>query len=159
LEDLVHRYGGRTFTNFSGLFHHSYPNYLAMAGGRQFNELHWFLSDYPVHLPDDPTHQSIADRLREKGLIWKNYAEGYSSGCRYLARHVPFLSFTSVMNRDPQNIVDADDPAHGFFHDASGASFPNYAFYTPNRDNDGHDTCPQFSCNWVKVFLADLPTG
>jgi hypothetical protein len=156
-DGLVSQYGGRAFDNFHGLFHHSYPNYLAMVGGQQFPELCTLYSDHEVVLPDDDRHRSIADRLTENGLTWRDYAEGYSCDCRYASRHVPFLSFASTMKRDPQNVVDAADPNRGFLHDAAGPSFPSYAFYSPNLDNDGHDTCITFACNWVKEFLAGVP--
>ena len=68
LSDLVKTHGGRSFGDFWGLFHHSYPNYLAMVGGQLFEEVHTFNSDQKVNL----TEPSIADTLRARGLTWKN---------------------------------------------------------------------------------------
>ncbi len=153
-DKLIKLYKGVSFGNFWGLFHHSYPNYLAMVGGQQFSEIHRCYSDHLVTLPADDQHRSIADSLPTP-LTWKNYAEGYSSGCRYAERHVPFLSFVSV-TENPQNLQNVVD-AQEFLRDAAGPNFPNYAFYSPDRYNDGHDTCMSFACDWVTRFLAMFP--
>ena len=93
---------GVSFTNFGNLYHHSYPNYLAMIAGDDFNTHKRFSSDAQVDYPADSEHRTIA-----KMLNWKNYAENYPANpsdqkpflgdCigRYARKHVPFLSFLS----------------------------------------------------------------
>lgn len=88
------------FDNFHGLFHPSYSNYLAMVSGRRI-ESH-------LDLQRDLDFLTIADRLKESKLEWRNYAEGYpeiENQCfrvslfdrdHYVRKHVPFLSFTGV---------------------------------------------------------------
>jgi hypothetical protein len=128
---------GASFRNFYGLFHPSYPNYLAMVGGRR----------YPTAGDNQNTFdgRTVADLLADKGLTWKNYAEGYpgraghcflgdTSG-RYARKHVPFLSFRSVQEAGCENVVNADQ----FDVDVASGSLPTYSFYSPDLDNDGHD--------------------
>ena len=75
LLDLARR--GAYLANFRGLFHNSYPNYLAMVSGTIFSfaEIRGDDSDRQVDWP--PDHRSIADELEAKGLGWKAYAEDY----------------------------------------------------------------------------------
>ena len=153
LSDLVKTYGGRSFGKSWGLFHHSYTNYLAMVGGQLFPEVSKLNSDQKVDLAEP----SIADTLTAKGLTWKNYAENYPGPCKddttlYAQRHVPFLSFVSVRKHGLQ-VVDAAD----FSHDVSRADFPRYAFYSPNKKNDGHDSSLATACGWVTKFLKGIP--
>ena len=159
---------GASFTDFHGLFHPSYSNYLAMVAGR---EIPSFL-DIQRDLPYETL--TIADLLESAKLTWKNYAEGYprdptqnpqacfteSSYKRYVRRHVPFLSFVRVQLRECYNIVPAE-----LQFDKDLKAFPNYAFYTPDLDNDGHD--PQSSpteglakaAAFLKQFLDLLLDG
>lgn len=146
---------GFVFPNFNGSFHPSYPNYLAMVGGRYFGTL----KDEQKEIPEE--HKTIADLIEQKdGLTWKQYAEGYpgkgthcflgSSAAkgRYQRKHVPFLSFSSV-TKNPQrcsNIV-------------SGTAFnpkdlPTYAFYTPDMCHDGHGLKKE--CDFTDEKMLDV---
>jgi len=144
---------GRLFTGYSGLFHPSYPNYLALVGGGFF------------HTHDDIQKnidaRTIADLLEARGLTWMQYAENYPGHCflgpqssdpkkLYRRKHVPFLSFKSIQNTDrcEKNVVSAD--RFDWHH------LPNYAFYTPNMRNDGHDTGLAFAATWLQGFLAPV---
>jgi hypothetical protein len=164
----IAKYGGREFTNFHALFHHSYPNYLAMVGGRLFPEVSSADSDEQQSLSE----VSIADRLTATGLTWKNYAEDYPGDAhcpflgdtagRYVRRHVPFLSFIKVQQNGVAgfgNVVSATDLDQGFMHDAARSTFPNYAFYSPNVRNDGHNTSLAFASKWLKEFLKTIPAN
>jgi hypothetical protein len=153
LSRLVKTYGGRSFSDFWALFHHSYPNYLAMVGGRLFHEVNRLVSDTLVKLSEP----SIADRLEAKGKTWKNYAENYpgpkgKDTDLYVRRHVPFLSFVHLAK---QHVVDASV----FPTDVAQSDFPSYAFYSPNMRNDGHKNDDlTFACKWVTdTFLPTIP--
>lgn len=152
---------GASFTNFHGLFHPSYSNYLAMVAGTEILSFYDFQRD----LPDET--KTIADLLK-RPLTWKNYAEGYdptqdpnrcftaSAHERYVRRHVPFMSFRRIQREECAKIV----PAEQFFVDKT--ALPNYAFYSPNLDNDGHDPIsdPQEglakAASFLKRFLDPL---
>jgi hypothetical protein len=164
---------GASFTHFYALFHPSQPNYLAMVGGRLFEEIDTRHADANVDLPDDGRHTSLADRLEAKGLTWKNYAENYpaapgqsaflgASHGRYARKHVPFLSFRKVQQTRADHIIAVDpaDPNNRFVADARSGNLPNYAFYSPNLDDDGHDpvwppsTGLAKASKWLQDFLT-----
>jgi hypothetical protein len=151
---------GALFTHFRGLFHNSYPNYLAMVGGRKFPVSTWD-SDFQMTFPAGPQAetQTIADRIPEA----RNYAENYpaergpgvtSSGL-YVRRHVPFASFPGTCGAEHMVSVpeDVDAADHRFFLDAEGEAFPRYAFYSPNLRNDGHDGGLRTASPWLKKFV------
>lgn len=142
---------GASFTNFHGLFHPSYPNYLAMVSGKGIRTFH----DHQRDMSD----KTIADLLKPEGLTWKNYAEGYPGQCfkgnrsnLYVRKHVPFMSFIQIQQHECENIV----PSTQLVEDLKTDSLPNYMFYSPNLDNDGHDTGLQYASKWLKGFLEPL---
>jgi hypothetical protein len=150
---------GAQLSQYRGTFHPSYSNYLALVGGRYFGAQADNQTDIDVGVP------TIADLLEQKGLTWKQYAEGYPGSCylgdqvaaaRYARKHVPFLSFASV-HRNPgrcANVVPASqfDPQ----------TLPNFGFYTPDLCDDGHDACMAGKSNldqamdWLARFLAPM---
>jgi hypothetical protein len=168
---------GASFGNFGNLFHYSYPNYLAMIAGTDFG-VHspQFLSDHQRDFPDDNAHHTIGNLLN-----WKNYAEDYPAAStadkpflgadkgRYARRHVPFLSFRAVQTKSFRNVVavDTHDPNNAFVSDIKqfiadpqGHPLPEYIFYSPNLDDDGHDPTSQpevglkKSGDWLRQFLT-----
>jgi hypothetical protein len=169
---------GASFSNFHALFHPSYPNYLAMVAGTDF-DIHRrarFLGDRQINFPDDAGHKTIADRLIAHGLDFKNYAEelpnencpfsideqhvaGSKKG-NYARKHVPFLSFREVQEKWCDRVVRVDSSKANsllgdddFFIRDAKAGLVAYSFYTPNMNNDGHDTNVGFAGNWVRKFL------
>lgn len=157
---------GAWFSNYRALAHPSLPNYLAMVGGSTFD----VVTDHrrtPINAP------SIVDRLEEKGLTWKAYAENYPGRCflgegagegrltpkaapmeLYAKKHVPLLAFKSVQ-QDPARcalVVNARE----FLRDARSGHLPNYSFYSPNMFNDGHDTPLETSSVWLRNFVQSL---
>ena len=145
---------GTLFTNFHGLFHPSYPNYLAMVGGQDFGT--WGDRQKNLHA------LTITDLLEIHHLTWIQYAEGFPGNCfledavgRYVRRHVPLLSFTAIQQTPDRcaRVVDAKtfDPHQ----------LPHYAFYSPDLDNDGHDGPKEkrldTAAHWLQQFLEKLP--
>jgi len=106
LKDLAKE--GAAFTNFKGLYHPSYPNYLAMIAGSSFG----VRSDKQHTFADDGQHRTIGDLLD-----WKNYAENYPSSPtakqpflgnqkgKYARKHVSFLSFRKIQLQSFLNLV------------------------------------------------------
>jgi acid phosphatase len=154
LKSLAQR--GAFFSNFENLYHYSYPNYLAMIAGSDFG-VHRapLLSDNQRSFNDDKDHRTIADLLN-----WKNYAEDYPASPtpqqpflgarkgRYVRKHVPFLSFRRIQNQAFHNVVAVDTHAQNnsfvtdigdFIADPKRNPLPEYMFYSPNLDDDGHD--------------------
>jgi hypothetical protein len=165
--------GGASFTNFHALFHPSYPNYLAMVAGTDFDIHHRgrLLADNQVNLPADTAHHTIADRLIAAGLDFKQYAEELPDGTcpwnftsqtvadkrgNYVRRHVPFLSFRQVQQKWCDRVIRVDSAkSDNFFVQDAKKGLVAYSFYTPNMNHDGHDTNAQTAGAWVKKFLDD----
>ena len=151
---------GASFSNFHGLFHPSYSNYLAMVAGK----------DIPTIFDQqrDLNECTIADLLTSKGLTWKNYAEGYPTQIaagmdheqcikddfvgKYARKHVPFMSFLPIRQHQCGKIVSAGQ----FDDDLNNDTVPVYAFYTPDLNNDGHDTGLSSASAWLRSFLEPL---
>jgi hypothetical protein len=170
---------GASFSNFHALFHPSYPNYLAMVAGTDFG-IHRrtrFLADRQIDFPNDADHKTIADRLVAAGLDFKNYAEELPEGnCPfriddqhvakskkgdYARRHVPFMSFREVQEKWCDRVVRVDSSKGNsllgvddsvFVKDAK-TGLVAYSFYSPNMNNDGHNTNVGFGAAWVRGFL------
>jgi hypothetical protein len=167
---------GASFTNFHALFHPSYPNYLAMVAGTDFNIHHKgrLRSDNQVNFPNDAAHRTIADRLFAGGLEFKQYAEELPDGpCpwadsgqnvftkkgNYVRRHVPFLSFREVQEKWCDHVIRVDSTkSNNVFVQDAKQGLVAYSFYTPNMKNDGHDTSVAVAGAWVKKFLDDTFT-
>jgi acid phosphatase len=157
---------GAWFSNYYGLAHPSLPNYLAIVAGTTFGLERDHVSA-PLKAP------SIVDRLEQKGLTWKSYAEDYPGRCFlhneagevhltpkaeataiYVKRHVPLLEFASIQN-DPTRCAHVVN-AREFMRDARAGKLPNYSFYTPNVWNDGHDTSLATSSAWLVGFVQSF---
>ena len=154
------------FSNYHAITHPSFPNYLAIVAGSTFG----LASD---HRPPPLKGATIVDRLEEKNLTWKSYAEDYPGGCYlgsgagagrltptaaptelYARKHVPLLAFASIQNNPRRcgRVVGGSQ----FMRDARAGKLPNYSFYTPNMFNDGHDTSLDASSTWLKGFIRRL---
>jgi len=162
---------GASFPKFRNLTHPSYPNYLAMIAGATFNTEG---SDSQKNFLDDREHRTIADQLD-----WRNYAENYpgnrkapylgAKGAKYGRKHVPFLSFVKIQKEGFDHVVSVDTTTgnplvtdiSNFRKDPGTHPLPQYMFYSPNLDDDGHD--PYFQpkvglkkgSTWLRHFLED----
>jgi hypothetical protein len=157
---------GAWFSNYHGLAHPSLPNYLAIVGGSTFG----VVTD---HRPAPINAPTIVDRLEEKRLTWKAYAEDYPGRCYlgsgagegrltpqaeatelYVRKHVPLLAFASVQQNPARcaRVVNASE----FIRDARSGHLPNYSFYSPNVFNDGHDSSLEISSAWLSNFVQSL---
>jgi hypothetical protein len=140
---------GVLLTNFHGIAHPSYPNYLAMIGGQTFGAQ----GDRQRNIDG----KMIADLLEPKGLTWAQYAEDYPGNCftgnssgLYARKHVPFMSFISVQKNPIRcaNVLNASkfDRRH----------LPAYTFFTPNMKDDGHDAETPYAMHWLQGFLDPI---
>jgi hypothetical protein len=139
---------GVLFTDSRAVTHPSQPNYIAMIAGSTLG----VLLDGRVDLNE----RHLGDLLREKGLSWKAYAEGYPGNCflgmrsgDYVRKHVPFLSFLSV-SRNPTECAKVVN-ALEFFSDLAKGQLPAYSMFVPDLRNDGHDTGPEHSARWFEA--------
>lgn len=145
---------GTLLTQLYALVNPSQPNYVALASGSMMG-----VTDDDIHNLDG---RCIVDLMEEKGVSWKAYMENFPGDCYtgavynrlYTRKHNPFMSFNNVRNNNTlcQKIVNADQ----LHIDVQNNDLPRYSFYTPNMDNDGHDTGLEFSSKWLESFLAPL---
>lgn len=136
---------GANFTNFSALTHPSQGNYIALTSG----SLNGVTGDSKY----DINSTNIVDLLEKKNLTWKVYAEDYPGNCftgmsnqGYARKHNPFISYINIQKNPARcaNIVDAS----AFDKDVANGTLPNYVFYVPNMQNDGHNTGVTYADNW-----------
>ena len=163
---------GASFSDFHALFHPSYPNYLAMVAGTDFgtHRRGRIFGDKQVNFPADAAHKTIADRLLEAGLDWKNYAEelpdvpcpfriysqhvANSKKGDYARKHVPFLSFQEVQQKWCDHVVPVDSgKSDNWFSQDAKKGLVAYSFFSPNMDDDGHDSSLRIAGEWLKNFL------
>lgn len=134
---------------YYGITHTSLPNYIALTSGSNW----WSHNDSTKQIFD---HTCIADKLEEKGLRWKNYAQsipyaGYKGSSAYpqnssfvwLQEHVPFLFYPQIF-LDPARAANIP-PLEELEQDLYSCNVPEYVFISPDICHDMHggsDVCP-----------------
>ena len=148
---LVAKYGYAS--HYYGVCHPSAPNYLSMTAGEP---LQCGSDNYNVY-----NTTNIADLVEGAGLSWGAYAEGMPSACDtsnsgyYAVRHVPLLYNADIVN----NTTRCDNHIHNFNswnQTVANGTIPNYAFISPNKLDDGHDTNVSYADSWLKGWLSPL---
>jgi len=151
-KELANR--GANFTNLNAITHPSQGNYVALTSG----DLNGVRGDghYDLNV------KNIVDLLEKKNVSWKVYAENFPGNCDtvkktngYVRKHNPFISYLNIQKNATRckNIVNSNE----FFKDVQNNSLPEYVFYVPNMDNDGHDTNVAYANKWYqKTFGAYL---
>ena len=150
----------RLLSQYFGVAHPSLPNYVASIAGTTFG-----ITDDAspaVHGFSNPT---VLDLLEKGGVSWKMYAEDYPGGCNteatngvphsYAAKHVPAIYSKTVTGNPTRcaNIVPGTD----FEKDFEAGTLPQWWYYVPNLNNDGHDTDTAYVAtylqkNWIPRF-------
>lgn len=147
---------GTLLTNYYAVTHPSYPNYIALAAGRTFG----ISSDGQQNIDA----KNLADLLDAANVSWKVYAEnlpsqpcytGILSGT-YARKHEPFISFNDVQ-KNPARCSKINNSSQ-LQSDLAANQQPQYAFYVPNLNDDGHDTGVNYAGNWLSKFLASVQT-
>lgn len=145
---------GATLTHYYGVAHPSQPNYVAMLAGATV-------------VADDNNHNlgqsNLVDLLESAHRSWKAYQEDYPGGCfagasagndttgEYVRKHDPFISFDDIRTNPARcaRIV----PATQLDSDIANGQLPDFSFYSPNLDNDGHDSSLGTASAWLRGFL------
>eukprot|EP01123_Difflugia_compressa_P015163 TRINITY_DN8385_c0_g1_i1.p1 TRINITY_DN8385_c0_g1~~TRINITY_DN8385_c0_g1_i1.p1 ORF type:complete len:272 (+),score=45.41 TRINITY_DN8385_c0_g1_i1:96-911(+) len=151
---------GTIFTDYYAITHPSQPNYWCQVAGDHFG----YNTDSSVDLP----YTNLVDLFDAQGITWKGYDEnlpgecysGTSSG-KYYRKHNPFISFDNIRKNATRcaRIVDSKV----LDTDLAQGTLPQYSYFTPNIDDDAHDTSIAFAGVWLNGFLtprlAKFPTG
>ncbi|KAI9475901.1 MAG: phosphoesterase family-domain-containing protein [Benjaminiella poitrasii] len=142
---------GILLTNYLAVTHPSQPNYIALTSGS--------IEGVDENEESNIGRNNIVDLLEAKGVSWKTYQEGYSGNCnkkmeidKYARRHNPFISYKNIQSSKARcaKIVNARQ----LDSDIATNSVPQFVFYTPNVNNDAHDTDVDFGSNWLSKFLS-----
>jgi hypothetical protein len=156
---------GVRLSKYFGVTHPSQPNYIAATAGLPF-------------VTDDNRHDidatNIIDLLEAKGVSWKAYMEDLpetnkavhiSNNRLYFRKHNPFISFDNVRN-NPARLAKIVN-AKRLQQDVQNNTLPQYMWYTPNIQHDGHSPPHDFQPNnplrhvnfiaqWLESFLTPL---
>lgn len=111
---------------------------------------------------------TLVDLMEAKGVSWKSYQEDLPYNCyagankgAYYRKHNPFISFDNIRN-NPQRCAKVVD-ASQLDNDLATGRLAQYSYYTPNINNDGHDTGLAYAGNYLDAFLgprlAKFPKG
>jgi phosphatidylinositol-3-phosphatase len=137
-----------------GLRHPSLPNYLALLGGDTFGVTNDCTRCFVDAL-------NLVDVLEANGRTWKSYQEdlprpcflGSSSG-GYVIRHNPFVYFRDI--REDAKRCQQVVPLSRFSEDLQTGQLPNFAWVTPNLENDMHDGSVAQGDQWLAAFLPPI---
>jgi len=147
---------GSSLTNFYAIAHPSQPNYIAQIAGSSLG----CTSDSNIDL----AQTCVTDLFEQSGVSWRAYEEDYPGKCftgatsgTYARKHNPFMSFTSITKNATRcaNIV----PATQLDTDLKAGPIPSFVYYTPDLNNDAHDTTIAYASNWLKGFLEPKLTN
>jgi len=153
---------GVRLSDYHGVTHPSQPNYVASLAG------------IPI-VPDDNTYDidrsSLVDLLESKNVTWKAYIEDLPQKSKaiatqglYCRKHNPFVSFNNIRN-DPARLAKVVN-ASLLLTDVSNNKLPQFCWYTPNIQNDGHSPpnvkpsdfagSVTYLSKWLRGFLSPL---
>jgi len=144
---------GTLLANYYALVNPSQPNYIGLLAGD--------LMGVSKDAPYDIAGENLVDLMESKNVSWKSYQEDYPGNCftgetashgLYKRKHNPFISFDNIRNNPNRcaKIVNANE----LQQDLADGTLPQFSFYTPNMDNNGHDTSLTHAAKWLtNTFL------
>ncbi|KAG0172521.1 hypothetical protein DFQ28_010626 [Apophysomyces sp. BC1034] len=147
---LAEKHNGVVLSNYMSLTHPSQPNYIGLISG----SLEGVFSDLQVNI----NRNSIVDLLEAKGISWKAYQEAYAGGCdkkmrigTYARKHNPFMSIVNIQENPDRcaKIVNSEQ----LDKDIANDEVPQFVFFTPDMNNDSHDTDMAYASKWFEGFL------
>ena len=152
---LIHQYG--LATQFYSDQHSSLP------------ALMWFVAGAPVELNNDTVScnhpdDNIVREVLKHGYTWRSYQEnmpyagfqglyGGTNGT-YYRRHNPLIDFTDVCRGTGQD--ENSVPYSQMATDFEQGNTVNYAYITPDSDEDAHDGTLQAADQWLQARLPAI---
>jgi phosphatidylinositol-3-phosphatase len=131
--------------------------------------LMWFVAGAPVELNNDTTscahtHDNVVRQLLARGYSWKTYQQnlpyagyqGLKSGDTnaYYRRHNPLIDFSDVCPGTGQDKKSV--PYTQLATDIAYNKTPNFAYVTPDGDEDAHDGSLADADQWLQNHLPAI---
>jgi Phosphoesterase family/Bacterial Ig domain len=150
---------GALATQFYANQHSSLPNYFWLTAGQPITQNNETTLTYDVN--------SILRHVMQKGLTYKSYAQslpypgfaGLYYGA-YMKRHAP-LPYLSDMGRSSSEMLKHVG-INQLLTDINNGNLPNFAFITPDGNNDMHNcpdgeaSCQQKADQFLRTYIAPL---
>lgn len=155
---------GALLTNYSGVYHPSDENYLAIAGGNTFVQGAIY---YPnIHV----AAQNLGDTVEAAGKTWKAYEQGMGTPCNtsnnydsyYQPDDAPFINFTDIASNSGRCQAHLFDTSQLVTDLQSAATTPNFAwiaaddYYDGEASGDGNSTSLQVQNGWLQTTLGQI---
>lgn len=86
-----------------------------------------------------------------QGSAYRNQKTGANA---YVRKHNPAVLYNSVSQK-PERLANIKNLTV-FQEDLNNDKLPQWAFITPNMQNDGHDTTVTVAGKWTRNFLEPL---
>ncbi|CAG8629201.1 4656_t:CDS:2, partial [Ambispora leptoticha] len=156
LKSLTTRSNSVLLNNYFAVSHPSEPNYVATLYGSTAG-----ITDDNLH---DVSGTNLVDLLEAKGVSWKGYMQDYPGSCYtglqsglYVRKHNPFICMSDISTNPTRcaKIVNANQ----LDTDLASNSMPQFSYYVPNLDNDGHDTSLTYAMNWFQPWFESRLTN
>jgi predicted heme/steroid binding protein len=131
--------------------------------------LMWFVAGAPVELNNDTTscahtHDNLVRELLARGYSWKTYQEnlpyagfqGLYGGTNnsYYRRHNPLIDFSDVCPGTGQDKKSV--PYAQLATDIANNQTPNFAYITPDSDEDAHNGTLSAADQWLQDNLPAI---
>jgi hypothetical protein len=125
--------------------------------------LMWFVAGAAVETNNDTTscqhsHDNVVRELLKKSYTWRSYQENmpsagyqglkYGTANAYYRRHNPLIDFTDVCPGTGQDKKSV--PFSQMATDFANGTTVNYAYITPNGDEDSHDGTLAQADQWLQ---------
>lgn len=155
---------GVLLDNYSGVYHPSDENYLAIAGGNTFVQGAIYYPNIKV------TAQHIGDELEAIGKTWKAYEQGMGTPCNtsnnndkyYEPDDAPFINFTNISGNPTRCATHLFDTTQLTTDLQSAATTPNFAwiaaddYYDGEASGNGSATSLQVQNGWLQQTLQPI---
>lgn len=132
---------GTLLGNYTGVYHPSDENYLALSGGDTFTQG----ATYYPNVNNPNLH--IGDVLESAGKTWKSYEQGMGFPCNmtnsadshFHADDAPFANYTNISTNLPRCQAHLVDISQLTTDLASASTTPSLAWIAANNYNNGED--------------------
>jgi hypothetical protein len=161
--NLLAQYG-TLLSNYSGTYHPSDENYLAVAGGDNYVSGAIYFPNIKV------TANHIGDRLEAIGKTWKAYEQGMGTPCNtknnvdsyYEPDDAPFINFTNISGNPTRCAAHLFDTTQLTTDLQSASTTPNFSwiaaddYYDGEASGNGSATSLQTQDGWLKQTLQPI---